>query len=114
MASTTVTASDLREKSCKGCEAGSALSPTQAGLLLSALDGWKRTGKVISKTFNFKNYYETMAFVNALAFVSHRENHHPDLLVGYNKCEVRYTSHDAGGLSENDFICAAKADGLLA
>jgi 4a-hydroxytetrahydrobiopterin dehydratase len=55
-----------------------------------------------------------MAFVNALAFISHRENHHPDLLVGYNKCEVRYSTHDVGGLSENDFICAAKVDGLLA
>jgi 4a-hydroxytetrahydrobiopterin dehydratase len=55
-----------------------------------------------------------MAFVNGLAFVSHRENHHPDLLVTYNKCEVRYSSHEVGGLSENDFICAAKADGLLA
>ena len=83
-------------------------------MLLSALDGWKRMGKVISKNFKFKNYYETMAFVNALAFISHRENHHPDLLVGYNKCEVRYSTHDVGGLSENDFICAAKVDGLLA
>jgi 4a-hydroxytetrahydrobiopterin dehydratase len=114
MASTTITASDLREKRCQGCEGGSALSSVQAGLLLSALDGWQSSGKEISKTYKFKNYYETMAFVNGLAFVAHRENHHPDLMVTYNKCEVRYSSHEVGGLSENDFICAAKADGLLA
>jgi 4a-hydroxytetrahydrobiopterin dehydratase len=54
-----------------------------------------------------------MAFVNAIAFMAHRENHHPDLEVGYNKCVVRYSSHEVGGLSENDFICAAKVDGLV-
>jgi 4a-hydroxytetrahydrobiopterin dehydratase len=64
--------------------------------------------------FQFKNYYETMAFVNAVAWVAHREDHHPDLEVGYNKCTVRYSTHSVGGLSENDFICAAKVDSLLA
>ena len=65
-----------------------------------------------AKTFNFKNYYETMAFVNALAYMAHREDHHPDLGVHYNRCVVRYSTHDVGGLSENDFICAAKAEEL--
>ncbi len=80
---------------------------------LSQLSGWSREGDAISKTFSFKNYYETMAFVNAVAWVSHREDHHPDLEVGYNRCRVRYSTHSVGGLSENDFICAAKAEALM-
>lgn len=106
--------SDLKNKRCRACEEGSEpLTDRQANLLLGALDGWKSTGKEISKTFTFKNFYETMALVNAIAFMAHRENHHPDLEVGYNKCHVRYSSHEVGGLSENDFICAAKVDGFL-
>ena len=80
---------------------------------LSKLSGWQRTGNEIAKTFNFKNYYETMAFVNAAAWISHRHDHHPDLEVGYNKCKVRYSTHSVGGLSENDFICAAKIEKLM-
>jgi 4a-hydroxytetrahydrobiopterin dehydratase len=68
--------------------------------------------KIISCDFPFKNYYQTMAFVNAIAWMAHAENHHPDLEVGYNHCLVRYTTHAIGGLSENDFICAAKVDAL--
>jgi len=70
-------------------------------------------GSKLEKIFPFKNYYETMAFVNALAWISHREDHHPDLSVGYNKCYVSYWTHAIGGLSENDFICAAKIERLL-
>ena len=80
---------------------------------LRQLPGWESTGKEISKTFSFKNYYETMAFVNALAWISHRQDHHPDLEVGYNKCRVRYSTHSAGGLSDQDFVCAAKLESLL-
>jgi 4a-hydroxytetrahydrobiopterin dehydratase len=68
-------------------------------------------GHAISRTFRFDDYHRTMAFVNALAF-AHREDHHPDLGVHYDRCVVRYSTHDVGGLSENDFICAAKADAL--
>ena len=70
------------------------------------------SGKEIARTYKFKNYYETMAFVNALAWIAHREDHHPDLLVGYNRVQVRFSTHSIGGLSENDFICAAKIDAL--
>ena len=79
---------------------------------LAALPGWElvENGEAISKTFRFDDYYRTMAFVNALAFVAHREDHHPDLGVHYNRCVVRYSTHDVGGLSVNDFICAAKAE----
>ena len=91
----------------------SPVSDARAAELLSRLTGWSREGKEIVKTYAFKNYYETMAFVNATAWVSHRENHHPDLEVGYNKCRVRYSTHSIGGISENDLICAAKVDALV-
>jgi len=81
--------------------------------LVGQLRGWEQAGEEITKTYQFRNYYETIAFVNAIAWLSHRENHHPDLEVGYNKCVVRYSTHSVGGLSENDFICAAKVESLL-
>ncbi|MEQ1519344.1 MAG: 4a-hydroxytetrahydrobiopterin dehydratase [Usitatibacteraceae bacterium] len=79
---------------------------------LAALKGWERVGNEIRKTFPFKNYHQTIAFVNASATVSHREDHHPDLGVHFNKCVVSYSTHDAGGITLNDFICAAKLDAL--
>jgi 4a-hydroxytetrahydrobiopterin dehydratase len=82
---------------------------------LAALPGWSaiEDGAAISKTFRFPDYYRTLAFVNALAYVAHREDHHPDLGVHYDRCVVRFSTHDVGGLSENDFVCAAKTE-LLA
>jgi 4a-hydroxytetrahydrobiopterin dehydratase len=82
---------------------------------LATLDGWSRAGahqECIEKTFRFANYHETMAFVNAVAWIAHRSDHHPDLEVGYNRCRVSYTTHDAGGLSERDFASAARVDAL--
>ena len=83
--------------------------------LLPQIPGWGlgEDGHALDKTFTFDNYHQTMAFVNALAFMAHREDHHPDLGVHYDRCVVRYSTHDVGGLSENDFICAAKADALV-
>jgi 4a-hydroxytetrahydrobiopterin dehydratase len=105
---------DLAKGKCKPCEGGvPPLTDDEAAQLLATLEGWERKDNLISKTYKFKNYYETMAFVNATAWISHREDHHPDLAVGYNQCRVRYTTHAIGGLSENDFICAAKIDALL-
>jgi 4a-hydroxytetrahydrobiopterin dehydratase len=80
---------------------------------LAGLSGWKHSGKAIAKTFRFKDYYETIGFVNALAFIANRENHHPGLEVDYKTCKVSYSSHELGGLSENDFICATKIDELF-
>ncbi len=71
-------------------------------------------GQSILREFRFKNYYQTIAFVNALAWIAHRQDHHPDLEVGYNRCVVHYSTHSVGGLSENDFICAARIDALVA
>jgi len=105
---------DLLNKRCKPCEGNVApYNAEQTKEMLKQLKAWiVEDGKLV-KLYLFKNYYETMAFVNALAWISHREDHHPDLQVGYNKCRVEYSTHAIGGLSENDFICAAKADALF-
>ncbi len=95
------------------CAAGRAKLP-DADLvpLLKLLPGWTQQGIELNKTFRFANYHETMAFVNALAYIAHREDHHPDLGVHYNRCVVNWSTHDAGGLTLNDFICAAKTEAL--
>ncbi len=90
-----------------------ALSSQQVSKSLKKLKGWKlNAGGAIEKTFSFENYYQTMAFVNAVAFIAHGEDHHPDLTVGYNKCVVAYSTHSVGGLSDSDFRSAARVDGL--
>ncbi len=105
---------DLATKKCKPCEGGmAALSDAQARDMLKQLRGWILEDGKLVKVYPFGNYHQTMAFVNALAWISHREDHHPDLEVGYNKCRVTYWTHAVGGLSENDFICAAKCDALF-
>lgn len=97
---------------------GSEHRLTQARLreLLPDIAGWElaEDGKALTRTFKFQDYYRTMSFVNALAHMANREDHHPDLGVHYDRCVVRYSTHDVGGLSENDFICAARADALTA
>jgi 4a-hydroxytetrahydrobiopterin dehydratase len=105
---------DLATKQCKPCEGGMPpLTPNEIVTLLQQFEGWQLFDQRIGKTYDFKNYYQTMAFVNAVAWVSHREDHHPDIAVGYNQCRVEYTTHAVNGLSENDFICAAKIDALF-
>ena len=90
-----------------------ALHDNEIATRLAALDGWARHATRIVKIFRFANYYETMAFVNAVAWIAHRADHHPDLEVGYNHCSVSFTSHDAGGLTARDFDGAAKIDALF-
>jgi 4a-hydroxytetrahydrobiopterin dehydratase len=108
---------DLLTRHCTPITEGTPpMEGKQAGKLLEQLHAdWTLAAdnKSISRTFRFKNYYQTLAFVNALAWVAHREDHHPDLEVGYNRCLARYITHTVGGLSENDFICAARIDALL-
>lgn len=106
--------SDLAQKKCKPCEGGVApLTANEVATLLKRLKGWVVSSNVLTKTYEFRNYHETMAFVNATAWISHREDHHPDLTVTYKQCRVDYITHAIGGLSENDFICAAKIDALF-
>jgi len=105
---------DLAKRKCKTCDGGvSPLTAAEAAQLLKHVPGWEHVDDVIAKTYAFKNYYQTMAFINATAWISHREDHHPDISVGYNQCRVSYVTHAVKGLSENDFICAAKLDALF-
>ena len=105
---------DLTTRKCKPCEGGvDPLEREEAERLLKQVSGWTLQEGAIAKSYSFRNHHETMAFVNALAWIAHREDHHPDLEVGYKTCVVRYSTHAVGGLSENDFICAAKIDALL-
>ena len=106
--------SDLLTKHCQPCKPGTpALNSSEVSSLLKSLDGWGLGDGAISREFKFKNFYETMAFVNAVAWIANKEDHHPDMEVGYNKCRVKYSTHSVGGLSQNDFICAARVDQLL-
>ena len=108
------TTTPLQHQRCITCINGMpALDEVEVLRLQTALPDWQREGKTIVRTYQFKDHYETLAFVNALAWISHRTDHHPDLTVGYNQCRVSYWTHAAKGLSINDFICAAKADALL-
>ena len=108
----------LVERKCKPCEGGvEPLDPSAAGALLGELHhDWQLgdDGKSIERDFEFPGYGRTMAFVNAVAWIATVEGHHPDLRVGYGNCHVLYTTHAIGGLSDNDFICAAKIDRLVA
>ena len=105
---------DLVKSRCKPCEGGVApLKDEEARNLLKQLHGWQLHEDVITKTYTFKNHYQAVAFANAVAWISHREDHHPDMAVGYNSVRVSYTTHAIRGLSVNDFICAAKVDALF-
>lgn len=107
----------LLAKRCLACEGGAKpLTVDEKKALLKQVDpAWEVNEDYtwLSQNFKFKNYYETMAFVNAVAWISHHESHHPDLEVGYNHCLVKYTTHAMKELTENDFICAAKIDQLV-
>ncbi|MDD3762563.1 MAG: 4a-hydroxytetrahydrobiopterin dehydratase [Nevskiales bacterium] len=109
--------SDLAKKKCTPCEGGvPPLDLAAAMKLKGQLDGrWKivRDGKAIQATFDFDNYWQTTAFVNAVAWIAHTQDHHPDISFGYKQCTVGYWTHALDGLSENDFICAAQIDDLL-
>lgn len=105
------TVEQLRASHCREIK-GAAMSQADVAAQLKALDRWTLSAGALTKIYRFNNYYETIAFVNALAFMVHREDHHPDLQVGYNRCEVRYNTHSVNGISENDFISAAKADAI--
>ncbi|MDW8479522.1 MAG: 4a-hydroxytetrahydrobiopterin dehydratase [Xanthomonadales bacterium] len=105
---------DLKTARCRPRRGdGERLDRAAAERLLAQLPGWTLADGALVKTFSFPDYHRTMAFVNAVAWIAHREDHHPDLVVGYNRCTVRFSTHDVGGLSLNDFICAAKVEDLL-
>jgi len=105
--------SDLAALAALDCRAGAPrLTDDELAKRQRALIGWDYADARLTKTFRFGNYYETMAFVNALAYIAHRQDHHPDLSVHYNRVVVAYSTHDAGGVTLNDCICAAKVEAL--
>lgn len=107
-------AGDLRALAALDCRHGAPLLPrAELARRLAVLPGWKHADKALGKSFAFADYYRTMAFVNAIAYVAHRQDHHPDLSVHYNRVDVVYSTHDAGGVTLNDCVCAAKVE-LLA
>ena len=106
--------SELAARRCRPCEGGMPpLTPAEAAQLLTQISAeWVLTesAHALRRDFRFRDFYRTLSFVNALAHLANIEDHHPDLEVGYNHCRVTYTTHAVGGLSENDFVCAAKVD----
>jgi 4a-hydroxytetrahydrobiopterin dehydratase len=108
---------DLASQHCiprKGKE--HALDATQIAAMLAQLPGWHlaNEGKAIVKDFKFADFHHTLGFINAVGFMANQEDHHPDLEAGYGHCQVLWSTHDVGGLSLNDFICAARVEALLA
>jgi len=107
---------DFKTKNCKPCEGG--VCPLEESLSIQHLDqlpGWtlSKDKTAISRKLSFKDFPATIMFINAMAFMSEQQGHHPDFSAGYNYCEISFTTHAIGGLSENDFICAAKINDLL-
>ena len=115
MTSHTASKSDLLQKKCTPCKGGlKPFSEDEIQGMLKQIDEWSYTEGFITRSFDFKNYYETTAFVNAVAWIAHREDHHPDIEFGYKQCRVKFKTHAIDGLSENDFIMAAKVNRLMA
>lgn len=107
---------ELTKIRCVGCEGGiPALTKSEMQRYLPQVSAWQVSadGTFISRRVEFKGFYKTMAFVNAVAWIANQENHHPDMEVGYNYCNIKYMTHAVNGLTQNDFICAAKIDALL-
>ncbi|HET9694278.1 MAG TPA: 4a-hydroxytetrahydrobiopterin dehydratase [Steroidobacteraceae bacterium] len=106
----------LRDRRCRALPSGAPPLPDEQSVaMLAQLDaGWRisEDGKSLRRAFGFKDFYRTMAFINAVAWIANAEDHHPDFEAGYNYCRLAFSTHSIGGLSENDFICAAKIDAL--
>ena len=109
-----LTRQQLLDRSCRELENGRACADTEIAAQLAVLPGWSLRGDAIERSYAFRDYYQTIAFVNALAWVVHAQDHHPELVIGYNRCLVRWNTHSVDGISENDFICAARADAVFA
>ena len=105
--------SSLTALGAQQCRVGSALlSPAKLAPHLRVLIGWKHADGMLRKTFRFADFYHTMAFVNAIAWMANQQDHHPDLSVHYNHVVVDWSTHDAGGVTLNDCVCAARTEQL--
>lgn len=105
---------DLLKQKCQALEGSPAMGASEIAMRMLDVPGWSLATGSIEKTFIFKNYFETIAFVNALAWICNVQDHHPDLAVNYSRCVVRFNTHSVGGISINDFICAAQVNELIA
>ncbi|MCC7059106.1 MAG: 4a-hydroxytetrahydrobiopterin dehydratase [Burkholderiaceae bacterium] len=103
----------LLARKSRAIDSERAYGATEIEAQLTELAGWSLRDGALERSYAFRDYYDTIAFVNALAWMVHGEDHHPDLLVGYNRCTVRFSTHSVNGISENDFICAAKSDAVF-
>jgi len=103
----------LAQQHCQPLEGHAPMTPAQIQQHLAATPGWALVDGAIQKRYEFPDFHRTIAFVNALAWIANAEDHHPDLLASYGHCTVRFNTHSVGGISINDFICAAKVDALL-
>lgn len=103
----------LVSQHCRPLEGQPPMDADRIAQHLGHAPGWALVDGAIQKRYDFADYHRTMAFVNAVAWVAHVEDHHPELAVSYNRCTVRFNTHSVGGISVNDFICAAKVDALL-
>lgn len=97
---------------CQRLEGHAPMNGAEVAAHLKQVEGWSLVDGAIEKAFDFADYHHTMAFVNAVAWIAHREDHHPDTRFGYKRCTLRFCTHSVGGLSLNDFICAAKVNSL--
>jgi 4a-hydroxytetrahydrobiopterin dehydratase len=104
----------LANQHCRPLEGHGAMSAAEVQRHLADAPGWAWADGSIEKTFRFEDYHRTMAFANAVAWIAQREDHHPDIAFSYNRATLRFNTHSVGGISLNDFICAAKVDALLA
>jgi 4a-hydroxytetrahydrobiopterin dehydratase len=105
---------NLLHRKCQALEGGSPMGDAEIRSHQNEVSGWHLSNGAIEKTFTFKDFHETMAFMNAVAWICHTEDHHPDASLGYNRCILRFNTHSVGGISINDFICAAKVNALVA
>ncbi len=108
-----MTRNELLALHCRALDASAVLSNVELTTLMQTLPQWAVADNAITRTYDFADYFHTIAFVNALAFMVHREDHHPDLNVSYKRCTVTFSTHSASGITENDLICAAKADAIF-
>lgn len=103
----------LRALRCTHADAGQALESAQVAAQLAGLPRWRLEGKALSASFECRDWWDAMAFVNALAWLADRQDHHPDIGISGHRCTVNWTTHSAGGITLNDFICAAATDTLF-
>jgi 4a-hydroxytetrahydrobiopterin dehydratase len=102
----------LRERDCAPLSGRDALPAAAIDAQLALLPRWSAVDGALQANFAFGDWWETIAFVNALAWMVHRQDHHPDLAVGFDRCTVRWSTHSAGGVTVNDFVCAARTDAI--